>query len=126
MFAPSMTQELDALETRKREMIEAAHGEVFAASTPLLHPGLAQAYRKKVEDLTEALEDEAMRTEATELIRYLIEEIRMIPTDDGLLVELVGELASILALGQEQNQFAALYPSIAAMDPIPKSCLASS
>jgi site-specific DNA recombinase len=104
MFAPSMKEELDTLERRKRDLIEAA-STLSSAATPttLLHPGLAEAYRQKVENLTEALADEATRTEAAEIIRSLVEEIRLIPTGDGLLIELVGELASILALGQEQK-----------------------
>ncbi len=44
-----------------------------------------------------------MRVEAAEAIRNLIKEIRMVPMEDGLIIEPVGEVASILALGQKQK-----------------------
>ena len=101
LFAPSMKAELESLEQRKLELDRSA--PIQPDATPLLHPGLAQNYRRQVENLTKALGEDAMRVEAAEVIRSLIEEIRMVPMEDGLVIELVGELASILALGQEQK-----------------------
>jgi site-specific DNA recombinase len=43
------------------------------------------------------------RDEAFELIRLLIAEIRLVPEDDQLLVELRGELAGILALADSKK-----------------------
>ena len=52
-------------------------------------------------NLTEALNDPETKAEATALIRSLLEEIRLIPNDEGpMTIELVGELAGLLALGQ--------------------------
>ncbi len=61
-------------------------------------------YRDKVVDLTEAQHDPATKAEATTLIRSLLEEIRLIPNEDGPMeIELVGELAGLLALGQTKT-----------------------
>ena len=70
----------------------------------LLHPNLSDVYRNKVANLTEALNDPETKTEATTLIRALLEEIRLIPIADGPMeIELVGELAGLLALGQTKT-----------------------
>jgi hypothetical protein len=50
---------------------------------PRLHPNLAELYRNKVTNLAE-----------TECIRELIEEIRLVPENGKLRVELYGELAA--------------------------------
>lgn len=44
-----------------------------------------------------------LRMEAAETLRSLIDEIKLIPTDSALMIELVGALASILALGQSKR-----------------------
>src|SRR5215469_796663 len=92
----ALKQELTNLEARqlvlKRELAEAT------APAPLLHPNLAEVYRQRVEHLHEALRDHDAGDEAFELIRSLIDEIRLVPDGGQLHVELRGELAGILAL----------------------------
>jgi hypothetical protein len=66
----------------------------------LLHPGLAEVYRRKVAALHEALVDEENREEAMELIRGLIKAVVLTPIDNHLRVEVRGKLAAILALGE--------------------------
>ena len=65
---------------------------------PRLHPNLAELYRNKVTNLAEALNDEHTRLEAAECIRELMEEIRLVPENGKLRVELYGELAALLNL----------------------------
>lgn len=93
---------MDELEARK-----SALEEELAASEPeqpiLLHPGLSDIYQAKVTNLSSALNDPAIKTEATSIIRSLLSEIRLIPEDDGLAIELVGELAGLLSLGQTKT-----------------------
>ena len=101
LFAPSMKEELTALEARKATLV--AETAEAKEEMPRLHPGLAEVYRKKVADLTQALNDDALRTEATEVLRSLISEIRLIPQDGALMIELVGALAGILALGKKER-----------------------
>ena len=69
----------------------------------LLHPGLADVYRRKAETLTEALNEEGLRTEAAESLRPMIQAIRLVPESGELAIELVGELAGILAMTNEKN-----------------------
>jgi hypothetical protein len=68
---------------------------------PLLHPNLAEVYRRKVAGLHEALADDTTRTEAMELIRSLVEAVILVPDNGKLRVEVRGELAAILALSAD-------------------------
>ena len=99
--SPAMTDELRALEERKAVLLKQTCDA--PEEMPRLHPGLADVYRRKVADLTAALNQDDLRMEAAEALRSLIEEIRLIPQDGGLVIELVGALAGILALGNEQR-----------------------
>jgi site-specific DNA recombinase len=97
MYQPSMRAKLGNLEARKVELEELL--QTAGEDQPLrLHAGLSNIYRAKVADLTTALNDPDLKTEAMAILRGLISEIRLVPTDDGLAIELVGELAAILAL----------------------------
>ena len=92
----SVKDEIGELERRRSE-IEAKLG---AAPAPKLrlHPNLAELYRCKVAALADALNAETMRSEATTTMRGLIEEIRLVPADGKLGIELFGELAALIAL----------------------------
>ena len=90
-----------ALEERKARLAEATRDQ--AEEPPILHPGLAEVYRRKVEKLTHALNKEGLRAEAAETLRSMIQAIRLVPEDAGLAIELVGELAGILALTNEKS-----------------------
>jgi hypothetical protein len=68
---------------------------------PRLHPNLAELYRQKVMNLAEALNDQHTRLEAAECIRELIEEVRLVPENGKLRVELYGELAALISLANE-------------------------
>ena len=92
----SVKDEIGELERRRSE-IEA---KLAAAPAPKLrlHPNLAELYRCKVAALADALNAETMRSEATAAMRGLIEEIRLVPADSRLRIELFGELAALIAL----------------------------
>jgi hypothetical protein len=45
-----------------------------------------------------AIADPELRAEALELIRGLIERVELHPAEDGFRIELVGEIASMVAL----------------------------
>ena len=97
----SMKDRMTALEARKAELTALL---AERPEEPLrLHPGLSEVYRAKVADLVSALNAEDTRPEATELLRGLLSEIRLIPEGDGLALELIGELAALLALGEAQK-----------------------
>jgi hypothetical protein len=78
----SLKQELVTLEERHlRLQHELAATE---APAPLIHANLAEVYRQRVERLYDALQDAGTRDEAFELIRSLIDEIRLVPEDGKL------------------------------------------
>jgi hypothetical protein len=52
-------------------------------------------------DVAETLNDEHARLEAAECIRELIDEIRLVPENGKLRVELYGELAALVNLANE-------------------------
>jgi site-specific DNA recombinase len=99
--AARLTERLKELERRRLELEREL--ETTAAPAPRLHPNIAEAYRRKVEELHAALRaDDAGR--ARELIRGLVETIVLIPEEGRLRVEVRGELAAILRLSGCANE----------------------
>ena len=91
----ALKQELVALEACQSTLEE----ELAATQAPPL-----LIYRQRVEQLQEALQDPGTRDQAFELIRSLIEEIRLVPDGSTLRIELKGELAGILALSTQRKK----------------------
>lgn len=79
-----------------------------ADETVLIHPGMAENYRREVAQLHEALADKDRRAEAVDLIRSLVERIVLTPaTVDGketLAIDLHGHLAGILSLAAKTKK----------------------
>jgi site-specific DNA recombinase len=97
IFTASTRDPLLELERRNAEL----DGIKPPAQIARLHPNVAEIYRQKVAHLEVALNDPALREEAAEVLRGLIDEIRLAPAGDGgLQIELFGELAAIMALGE--------------------------
>ena len=90
----AVKDEMTVLEARRVELL----ARLEPPPMPRLHPNLAGLYRQKVTNLAEALNDEHTRLEAAECLRELIEEIRLVPENGKLRVELYGELAALLNL----------------------------
>ena len=67
---------------------------------PILHPSLAKLYRLRVESLHASLNTDDCRTEAAEILRGLIETIKVRNADDGLEIELIGEIVNMIDLAQ--------------------------
>ena len=97
--ASRVVEELDALEQKKVEL--AAKVQQAPARAPRLHPNLAELYRKKVENLRGVLNDDDTRPEATNILRDLVDEIRIHPGGEAPKIELVGDLARILSFANE-------------------------
>src|SRR5882724_1907495 len=100
--ARSLKEELLALERRQDEL--RAELAAIRQPQPLLHPNLADLYRQKVTKLHEALNDEATKAEAADIIRSLVDEIRLTPEGGELRVDLKGALAGILALAADSKK----------------------
>ena len=101
MFHLSMKEKMDVLEARKAELTAKLALLGDAAPPVHLHPALAQVYKEKVAALTASLNDDMERTEATEALRGLILEVRMVPdanAQNGHTIEIFGELGAILGM----------------------------
>jgi site-specific DNA recombinase len=70
-----------------------------------LHPRLAEIYAEKVQQLETSLNASAIREEAAEVLRSLIDRIELSPRGDGKGVYAVlhGDLAEILAFCHESD-----------------------
>ncbi|WP_183267562.1 recombinase family protein [Acidocella aromatica] len=106
--ARTVKDEMIALEAREDELhaLLASRPE----AEPSLHPNLATIYREKVAALHEALADPATKDEAFNIIRTLIDEVRLVPEDGQLRVEIRGALAGILALSVQNDKTARVHP----------------
>jgi len=94
----AVKDEITALRAKKDEL--AAKQIAAPPPKPRLHPNLANIYHDKVENLINALNAPDTILEASEAIRGLIDAVRLVPINGELKIELYGELASLLALGQ--------------------------
>ena len=102
MYHGSMKAKMTDLESRKARLT------AFLDDSPeppalRLHPRVSDLYREKIANLSAALNQPGMKLEATQILRGLISEVRMLPdpaSPGGHQIELVGELAGILALGE--------------------------
>ena len=90
-----LNERLMALEARKAEL----ERELASATAPAprLHPNLPEMNRRRLAELSAVLasDDDA---EARKMVSSLIDEIRLIPEDGHLRIEVRGELGAILRL----------------------------
>jgi len=103
--ARTVKDEMISLEAKEDELT-ALLAKQPAAREPALHPNLALIYREKVAALHEALADPSTKDEAFGIIRTLIDEVRLVPENGQLRVEIRGALAGILALAVANNKTA--------------------
>ena len=83
-----------ALQDRKEVLLKQL--ETANEPPPLLHPSMSELYRTKVIQLADAFERPDSRTEATETLRGLIDEIILTPDQGELRIDLRGNLAVML------------------------------
>jgi site-specific DNA recombinase len=95
----AVRDEMTALEAKRVELLAAL--KAAPPPMPRLHPNLAELYRQKVMNLAVALNDEHDRLQAAECLRELIEEIRLVPEQGKLRIELYGELSALINLANE-------------------------
>jgi len=96
--ALALNVKLKILENQKSEI----ETKIAAApeAEPLLHPALANVYRKTVAELQTIIHNPETSREAFGLIRGLIDAVILTPVNGELEIELRGDLASILALSK--------------------------
>lgn len=102
MYQPSMKDRMEQLESEKQTLTRFLETTLEPPALRL-HPSLLDLYRTKIRNLASALQDLTLKMEATEALRGLISKVVMIPDADapnGHRIELAGELAGILSLGE--------------------------
>ena len=79
--------------------------EATPTSAPMLHPAMAERYRRQISDLRASLDQEENRGEAALILRGLIEKIVLtpVPGQDDLSIDLHGSLAGILSIASQEN-----------------------
>ena len=99
--SPALLQRLGELEREKADL-EANRTET--EPDPIrLHPNVDRYYVHKVAELRAALNQDASRYEAAEILRTLVDEIRLHPIDGELQIELIGDLATLLGFAKEYD-----------------------
>jgi site-specific DNA recombinase len=86
--------------------------EMKAGAVITLHPKIAETYQQQVAQLTTALTiDDETRLKTHSIIRRLIDQVIVRPSDAerGVIIEVSGRLASILALATGEEMPAAMY-----------------
>jgi len=105
--ADALNAKMVAIEKRKKEL------ELFLAEAdeppPLLHPSMALQYRKRVQQLYDALqdEDEGKRIEAADTLRSLVDQIVLTPVEGKVEIDVQGDLAGILTISTQSKNPAA-------------------
>ena len=97
-------KELDARKSQLQDLLDHA-----SDPEPLIHPNLAEVYRTKVKELSSLLLDPQQKAEAFDIIRGLIDEVRLTPESGELSITLTGELAGILSLCDSKKKPASSY-----------------
>jgi site-specific DNA recombinase len=100
---PAPLKRLDQLEAELASLKEQlAPLPARAAGEVIRLPAGPEIYRRKVEALETALEDEAIRPEAIEILRSMMERVVVTPTKDGTLrVELHGDIAQLITVDDQ-------------------------
>jgi site-specific DNA recombinase len=89
--------------TRREELESFLNGR--KEEPVLLHPNMADLYRRQVANLASALNEDETRTEAAEIIRSLIDRITLTPNCEGKLdIDLYGDLAGILTVTANKEE----------------------
>ena len=98
MASPTLRERLERLEGRKADLEREIANTPVAA--PRLHPNLATLYRQRMTELTNTLaSDEAVAER--EVVRGLVELIRLVPEGGTQRIEVRGALGAILALAED-------------------------
>ena len=115
------------LKTRIVEMeaeVLTMKSELDAAPSPapILHPNLAELYRRQVENLHEALNAPDSRTEAAEILRGIIERINVTPLGQGSFeIDLTGDSVNMIEFAESGAQTKKAASSEAAIPDVYRS-----
>ncbi len=79
MYQPAMKDRMEELERQKADVL--ARMEQAPEDVPDIHPNIAEIYKAKVTQLSEALADPELRDQAAEAFRALVDEVVLEPGD---------------------------------------------
>ena len=99
--SPALLDRLEKLETEKDHLERDLAGP--APEPVRFHPNVADLYVSKVNGLREALNEDGPREEAAEILRSLVDEIRLHSIDGELQIELIGDLATLLIFAEQKE-----------------------
>ncbi len=102
-------EEMQKLDDRRNELLVLV--ERAKAPTPYLHPKMADVYRRHVANLRAGLKrdgDSAPSTATQNALRALIQRVVITPADDGVSIDLIGDLAGILRAASGKNEMPAI------------------
>ncbi|MBU6355746.1 MAG: hypothetical protein KJS79_03300 [Rhodospirillales bacterium] len=113
----SLVDDLRKLEARQDEIATELKREATPEPLPDLHPNLPAIYRRRIENLEEALRDPEALVAAAEALRTLIDAITLTPENGrgNYRLELRGDLAAFMHLSDapgaeiEQQKARAVY-----------------
>ena len=101
--APGLQQRLDTLEEEKARITSLLNAP--QVSPVRLHPGIANSWARRIAELRHFLDQDDTRTEATEIIRSLIERVTVHPREDGSFeIELEGELTRMIEVSLDTER----------------------
>lgn len=103
MFEPEIKERMRVLRERKVELEALLSSEL--EDTLDIHPNVAAMFKKKVERLTESLNQPEDRAEASEAVRALVEKIVLSPGDKRgeIFATLYGELGTLLGFVNQKD-----------------------
>ena len=101
----AMATELRAIERRREALLAEVAAAGVAEPVPVLQPNLPALYRRRVEALEEALQDEATALMAADALRSLIDAILVIPGErrGEVSLSLRGDLAAFLQAAEAEQ-----------------------
>ena len=99
----SITSKLGDLEA-EQETLESQIVESEQKATIIPMHNIGQVYRTKIRQLTDGLNDPAIRLKAIEAIQSLIDHIKVTPTNLDFDVELHGQLGAIMEMVSQKER----------------------
>ena len=99
--SPALVGRLEKLELEKKDLENHLAGP--APEPVRFHPNVADLYASKVNGLRNALNEDGAREEVAQILRGLVDEIRLHPIDDQLQIELIGDLATLLGFAEKKG-----------------------
>ena len=107
MIATKSTMLVAALENAEREIerLEGVLNESGEAVVVTIHPGAPEAYRRRIMNLEDVLDDDRRRDELASVIRPLVARVTVkssAEAPNGWEIALHGQLASIMALSKKE------------------------